>query len=257
VAISPTHHALVRSLCGRGLLDQHGAILEIGQANWYEADPLPLLADIERFVEEPTRRFRLAMQIRALAAARPDGYLFEVARVFYEIFFAPSEIISIDMGGTEQAIKFDLNDPLPYFRQVGMTINHGTAEHIFNIAQVFRTMHDCCTPGGLMIHESPFTGWIDHGFYNLQPTLFFDLAAANRYGLVGMFVQDLTTKTIRQIRDRQEVHQLAAARQLPANSQWFVVLRKADNAEPFRVPQQGVYESEPDPEIVNAWHELR
>lgn len=34
-----------------------------------------------------------------------------------------------------------------------------------------------------MVHGLPWTGRIDHGFYNFRPTLFFDIAAANGYTL--------------------------------------------------------------------------
>src|SRR5207253_2432277 len=97
------------------------------------------------------------------------NYSFDLVKIFYEIYFDPTETQAIDFDGTSQAHRLDLNRPIVLNRRFEVVINHGTSEHIFNIAQVFETMHDLTVPGGLMIHESPFTGWIDHGFYNLHP----------------------------------------------------------------------------------------
>ncbi len=145
------------------------------------------------------------------------------------------------MGGTELARQLDLNLPISLGRQFDLVVNHGTAEHIFHIAQVFQTMHDHTLPGGLMLHESPFTGWIDHGFYGLQPTLYYDLADTNGYGLLGMFVQDLSRGTLVQIRDREAVYKAAEAKEFPENSMLLVVLSKDKQERPFRTPIQGIY----------------
>ena len=136
-------------------------------------------------------------------------------------------------------------------------INHGTAEHIFNIAQVFRTIHEHTRTGGLMLHESPFTGWVDHGFYNLQPTLFFDLAQHNRYAIRRMYVEDNVGGVIRRIAAREELYELAKQKQLPANSLLFTVLAKPEDERPFEVPLQGYYRKALPQSGMEAWRDLR
>jgi hypothetical protein len=133
-----------------------------------------------------------------------------------------------------------------------VVINHGTAEHIFNIAQVFISIHSACKVGGLMIHESPFTGWIDHGFYCLQPTLFYDLAAANGYEIVSVDVEEIKSQTIIPIKDRDRFTQQT----FPDNSMLFVVFRKR-TAEPFRIPAQGYYAKTLSEAGHEAWSALR
>ncbi len=157
------------------------------------------------------------------------------------------------MGGTVLARKLDLNLPISLGRQFDVVINHGTAEHVFNIGQVFHTIHDHTAPGGMMLHESPFTGWIDHGFYSLQPTLFYDLAYANGYGMLGLFVQDLTKSTLVQIRQREDVYRMAEAKEFPENSMLCVVLQKNQEDRPFRVPVQGFYGGGLTEEGMKAW----
>jgi hypothetical protein len=258
MAISATHHFIVRDLFEHGLLPKNGALLEIGEANWYgDLDALTLAEDIRKYVNDPVRRDALVKRLSSIVETRGKSARFDVAKIFYEIFFAPSELQAVDFEGTEIAQRLDLNHPIQLNRRFDVVINHGTAEHVFNIGQVFRTVHDHTLPGGLMIHESPFTGWIDHGFYSLHPTLFYDLADFNQYLVYGMFVQDLTAQSILQIRTREHVHELGKAKQLPENSMMLTVLKKSAADHPFQIPIQGYYRKALSESGMEAWRELR
>jgi SAM-dependent methyltransferase len=229
MAISATHYHLLCSL--RDKLPHGGTLLEIGEANWY--------GDIQ-----PDFPYQ------------PGSNLFEIAKACYASLFAPERTVAIDKDGTPAALRHDLNQPFDLGEQFDVVINHGTAEHIFNVAQVFRSMHDHCQPGGLMIHESPFTGWIDHGFYCLQPTLFYDLAAANCYEIVLVAVEDFAAKSYQRLTTRDHAVELAAAGELPPNGTLFVVFRKLFDME-FRVPCQGYYAGTLSHKGSKAWEVLR
>jgi hypothetical protein len=112
-------------------------------------------------------------------------------------------------------------------------------------------------PGGMMIHESPFTGWIDHGFYNVQPTLFYDLAEANQYRLLVMCIEDLAAFKIVQLETREMVHELVKEKKLPGNALLFTVLLKSQQDRPFQVPLQGYYGKTLSESGMTAWRELR
>lgn len=187
-----------------------------------------------------------------------------VVKRLYGWLFGEPKIMSIDMHGTPAALNQDLNEK---FILAGdhagenlwtyeTVINHGTAEHIFNIGQVFRTMHDHCAVGGLMIHESPFTGWIDHGFWTIQPTAYFDLCAANGYQLVYMAVTQIEQNLAVPIESREQLLQMAKNGGVPWNSMLWVAMRKQSDAE-FEIPMQGVYNGTLSQEAVAAWKELR
>jgi hypothetical protein len=258
MAISATHHFIIRDLFEHGLLARNGALLEFGEANWYgDLNPQALMDDINRFVRDPIHRDALSKRLTNIIESGGELVGFHIAKIFYEIFFAPSELQAVDFEGTQIAQRQDLNHPITLNRRFDVVINHGTAEHIFNIGQVFRTVHDYTLPGGLMIHESPFTGWIDHGFYSLQPTLFYDLADFNQYLLYGMFVQDLTTQSILQIKAREDVAELVKAKQLPENSMMFTVLKKSAGDHPFQIPIQGYYRKALSDSGMEAWRKLR
>jgi SAM-dependent methyltransferase len=258
MAISTIQYYIIRELFQGGFVPQNGALLEIGEANWYnDIDPLAMAEDVKRFVTEPVRRDALVQRIAELANSEDQEWQFHIAKVYYELFFAPSEIQAIDFGGTAIAKKLDLNMPVVLDRRFDVVINHGTAEHIFDIAQVFRTIHDYTAPGGMMIHESPFTGWIDHGFYTLQPTLFFDLAEANQYSILGIFITQINDKSIVRLRDRATLYGLIKAKQIPDNANLFTVLRKYTEHRPFQIPQQGYYRESLPESGMAAWRELR
>jgi hypothetical protein len=257
MAIASTQYYLIRDLHQRGLTPQGGALLEIGEANWYgDLEPLAMIADIERFVGEPARRQALVDRLTAAVNQGGETARFDVAKVFYELFFAPANMQAIDFHGTPSAHRMDLNYPITLDRRFDVVFNQGTAEHIFDIARVFVTIHDWTLPGGLMIHESPLTGWIDHGFYTLQPTLFIDTAETNEYQILGMFVEDFASKTVVQMQSRDSVVDLAESKSLPDNAMLFTVLRKVHDR-PFEVPIQGYYRSALSDRQVKAWKELR
>lgn len=236
MAISLPHFQILKELHTRGVLPQGGAILEIGEANWYgDVDP---------------------EQVFALAGERCDPRdSFAVVKLLYKALFNPTVVTAIDAGGPT-AIKWDLNEPF-VITGLGATVyNHGTAEHVFNIGQVFRTMHDACAVGGVMIHESPFTGWVDHGFYCLQPTLFWDLAHANGYEVEFVAIEHWDSKTWQEIECREQLLEMRRRGQLADGLMLFVVMRKLVEA-PFKVPMQGVYAGTVSEGATRAWKELR
>ena len=259
MAITAIHYSILRSMFEQGVLPQHGAMLELGEANWYgDVSALAMVEDIKRFVSDPVRRDALVQRITEVVEKRdPETGLFDAAKVYYELFFAPSEMQVVDYHGTRLAQKLDLNGPVPLNRRFEVVINNGTAEHIFNIGQVFRTVHDVTVPGGLMIHEGPFRGWVDHGFYNPQPTLFFDVAEFNRYEILGMFVGTPGSQTVFRIASREQVYAAAKNSQIPENALLFTYLKKAAEDGPFRIPMQGYYREGLSEAGMNAWRELR
>ncbi len=258
MAISAQYLQIVRALFEHGMLPQNGALLEVGEANWYDTSNVDLLvSDVKTLVDVPARRDALLARLETILENRDIAHMFEAAKVFYELYFAPSDLQAIDLNGTKIAKPLDLNKAVTLDRRFDVVFNHGTAEHIFNIGQVFRTVHEYTLPGGLMIHESPFTGWIEHGFYSLQPTLFFDLAAYNRYQVICMIIEDLQNGTILPIHTRDEIHQYAKDKKLPENSMMLTVLRKDAADSEFVIPMQGVYRGALSTEGQDAWYDLR
>lgn len=117
----------------------------------------------------------------------------------------------------------EINEVPPGFlRSFHLVTDFGTGEHIFDHAQVWRTLHNLLMPGGFLVLERPHQGHLDHGFINTQPTLIHDVAHANGYTVVSL--------EIGEVRRGQVIR---------------AALRKSSHGE-FRAPTQGKYRKELD-----------
>ncbi len=110
-----------------------------------------------------------------------------------QLFFAGlgfKEAHSVDASGFEGATHvFDLNEE-GLSRHLGqpydLLIDSGTTEHCFDVPAVFRNIFHSLAIGGYVIHIAPSNNYIDHGFYQLSPTLFHDYYSANGYDIAAM-----------------------------------------------------------------------
>lgn len=242
MAISECHYRILKQLREDGTLPACRSILNIGQPNWY--------GDMQ---------IEVAWKEIVGSECQSQEAAFDLGELLYGQLLGGSHVqfASIDLGGDDRAIKADLNAPCAIGScNFDLVVNHGTAEHIFNVGQVFRTMHDHCRVGGFMIHESPWTGWIDHGFYSLHPTLFYDVAAANGYALPFIAMEMIDKKTVLRIASREHVAEIVHHGGPPANAMLFVVFQKLTDAA-FQIPQQGVYAGNVSDEVKAAWRQLR
>lgn len=143
-----------------------------------------------------------------------------LAREFYEKDLGCGRYESID-GNARGTITADLNKPLrPWPGQFDLVTDFGTGEHVFNQQQVWKTIHDLTKPGGYIVFDHPTQGYGDgggHGYWNAQPCLYDDLAAANGYDVVVSGDRETTRGRL-------------------ISAVWRRVTK-----DKFRVPQQGRY----------------
>ncbi len=62
-----------------------------------------------------------------------------------------------------------------------VVLNFGTTEHIVNQWNCFEVMHDAMKVGGVIYHQLPASGYLDHGYFCYTPLFFRELAQANGY----------------------------------------------------------------------------
>jgi len=94
--------------------------------------------------------------------------------------------VSID-GNGRGTMTADLNRPLKFVAErFDLVTDFGTGEHIFDQAQVWRTMHDLTKPGGFIAFDRPAQGYQKHCFYLTNECLLRDLAAANDYEVLWL-----------------------------------------------------------------------
>jgi len=87
--------------------------------------------------------------------------------------------------GNERII--DLNEPLPQdlLASFDLVFDPGTLEHCFNIGQASINAAACLKVNGFICHFSPLS-MFNHGFFNLNPTFFFNFYHQNGFKIVLM-----------------------------------------------------------------------
>jgi hypothetical protein len=84
--------------------------------------------------------------------------------------------------GVERVV--DLNLPCALGR-FDLVIDAGTIEHCFNIGQALLNAAQAVEVGGCVFHGPPMT-MLNHGFYNINPTLFHDFYVQNGWTLEAL-----------------------------------------------------------------------
>lgn len=83
-------------------------------------------------------------------------------------------------------IVADLNYPHD-FGEFDVVIDPGTIEHCFNVSQAAFTAANSVKEGGYILHVNPVS-MVNHGFYNLSPTWYFDFYESNGFDVLRCFV---------------------------------------------------------------------
>jgi hypothetical protein len=257
MAINIIEYNIMRRMRQELMLPLGGDILELGEANWYgDVDLNLLLQDIGNFAPAD-QQAKLRAQLQEAVEANRPGVLWEIAKVYWQAFLQPASMTAIDFHGTDKALKLDLNSPIKLKRQFHIVMNGGTLEHVFNVAQAFKTIHDHTRPGGFMLHGFPFTGWVDHGFYGFNPTFVWDLAASNDYRVCLFVYSEVNPPKIVPLTAREQILHMAKEGQIGQNSMLYVTLRRPDEEKSFRIPMQGFYAGSVSQEAAQAWKTLR
>ena len=229
---------------GNGLTD---SIFEIGEQNWYgdiqAIDYLDKL--INKYVSpEKKNKFIKDYESIKIDAKNNKDISFKIAKLYYGIIFNFKTYKAIDLHGTIFSIEKDLN--YPYFENTKYDVvtNFGTTEHIFNQYEVFKTIHNLVKPNGFMLHFLPYQGAYNHGFYNYNPTIFFDLGKANNYIIGGLWITTIidSTPTIFNIHNMDGYNLFLKKNIHPTECYIFVLYKSpANKLKDFLAPQQGVY----------------
>ena len=106
------------------------------------------------------------------------------AKYFYESL-GIKEYQSMDINGDYGAIVHDLNKPFEdrsKFNKFDIVTDYGSCEHVFDIAECYRTMHNLTKPGGyIIIYQAVLKG---NGYFKFDDSFFEGIAAANNYNII-------------------------------------------------------------------------
>jgi len=103
---------------------------------------------------------------------------------FYQML-GIEEYFSVDLNQEHGALAIDLNTPLTdtsVYGKFDLVTDYGTNEHVFNVAEAYRTMHRLCSLNGLMVIFQQLYG--GNGYHNFDVSYFEGMAAANQYKIL-------------------------------------------------------------------------
>jgi hypothetical protein len=163
-----------------GMLPIGGAVVELG-AQQLRCGRDDLLAFMRFFASRVGDVSLSQVGDEEIAARCNGGYLGTTLKAVKFTY------LSLDLFHGVDTMLFDLNlhfVPANLLGQFDLVTNYGTTEHVINQMLAMKTIHDLAKPGGIIHHDLPMGGYHLHGYFNYNPGLFHDLAAANGYEIV-------------------------------------------------------------------------
>jgi len=156
-----------------------GRVLLLGQGDMFFAHyQLVQMAQLTGFILKQD----VMLQDAEKPYFREKGYV-RCREVFLKLGF--SEVDVLDYSDFEGAnVIHDLNGVKLESKWHGLydaVIDHGTLEHVFHLPNALNSVFKFLKIGGRFITSSPTSGFLEHGFYMLQPTLFADYYRANEW----------------------------------------------------------------------------
>src|SRR5262249_29348382 len=131
-------------------------------------------------------------------------------------------------------------------------VDAGTIEHVFDMRMVMANIVNLLAVGGTAFHVAPLSNWINHGFYQLSPCLFYDTYAANGFDdfeayrvhfTPGPAVPPVT------ILPYEHSTQILEPEDRSQRELFVFVARKTASLVPFRIPTQSFYSRDRSPKL--------
>jgi hypothetical protein len=114
--------------------------------------------------------------------SRAQGFISDVY-LFTRLGFSECKSVDYcDYEGCDYVFDLNLPDlPAQLINSFDVVIDGGTIEHVFHLPNVLRNLFRMIPVHGRILHFSPSSNHMDHGFYMFSPTLFWDYYQANQF----------------------------------------------------------------------------
>ena len=182
MSFNPLMTVVTRSVAE--LLDKQPTVLELGNQTFNSSD-----AALESVIQRSRGVEGIDVDGLQKLKGLVGGSKKESAAAYYKCLgFAQYDAIDINdtYGSMVMDLNKDIGETYGFTKTYDLVTNNGTGEHIFDQASVLRNMHNLTKTNGIMIHIMPMLNYINHGFYCFHPSLYYSLARANGYGLLGL-----------------------------------------------------------------------
>lgn len=135
-----------------------------------------------------SRKMKYPLNMRSEVELSPKKEMREDKLISDRTLFSSlgfTDCFSIDFSDYEHAnFLFDLNSkdlPPQLENAFEVIIDGGTIEHVFHIPRALENIFKMLKVKGRIIHISPSSNHVDHGFYMFSPTLFSDFYEKNKW----------------------------------------------------------------------------
>jgi hypothetical protein len=181
------------TLCKKGVFANGKRLLELGPQDLNTA----ITAEVLRKVAHDLHDAACEPLLREILRTHMSKEVYQL--------FGVSDYKSLDYFDSRADYSFDLNLVCTPLDKFDIITNFGTAEHLFNIAASFESIHNMLPVSGVSLHILPAFGDINHGFYNIHPILYLKMAQANHYEIVDFTYADNVNVRAMTIIDNPEV----------------------------------------------------
>lgn len=144
---------------------------------------------------------------------------------------------------------WDLNKPIndELRGRFGVIIDGGTLEYVFDVRTALANVTDMLRIGGRVIHMSPASNYLEHGFYQFSATLYSDYYAVNNFEDIQCYIFEHDIERDDSGHGEWDVWRWNPRRpfcRLQSNRQLGVICTatKTPASTSHVIPQQGVYD---------------
>lgn len=179
MGLGPSAVRLILELHTSGILHDVNRVIEIGSQHLHlKLSELDLLLESASIKQSNKRAF-------SALETFPDGGVAVPAKLLYELL-GVKQYSSFDINKEYDWVQpIDLNFPLDdsqLLESADLVTDFGSAEHAFNIAEAYRTIHRICRPGGVIIAIQAVNR--PNGYYCFDHSFYEGIAAANQYKIL-------------------------------------------------------------------------
>ncbi len=154
----------------------------------------------------------------------------------------------LDLDGYEGADHlFDLNEsecPSNLVSKFDLIIDGGSLEHCFNLPNALKSLNLMLRNDGIIFHTNPANKMLDHGFFQISPTLYSDYYQAAGFDLLYGGLSDTETKLLADVKIKKYTADIyrsnggrRRASKLPRMHVLFAVRKTSQSNMPYSVVQ--------------------
>lgn len=134
---------------------------------------------------DPISLEKVASEMANSACVKPGVRTLYLAELLLKAGFKYQAFDIYDSGFNCSILDLNKESTPQQYNGVGdFVLNFGTTEHIFNQLNSFKVIHELTKRGGFIFHQVPFSGYLDHGFFNYNPKFFEMLGHSNDYDII-------------------------------------------------------------------------